>query len=182
MDVVETVADLDQAPELHAARLLLLLDGLSEEDEGYAVQGLTKLAKLDFLLRYPVMLQKALEAKGKSTRDVKLENHERNNVESEMVRYRFGPWDHRYRSFLNILVAKSLVTVNIEGRTVVISLTESGRGCASELAKQDVFEPYARRSRVLKRHFDITATHLMQFIYETIPEVGSLRSGESIPT
>jgi len=45
-----------------------------------------------------------------------------------------------------------------------------------------MFEDYARRSTLLKRHFDLQATRLMRFIYEMFPEVVSLRSNESIPT
>ena len=70
MDFVETVANLDQSPELHAARLLVLLDAFAESGQDGAIEGLTKLAKLDFLLRYPVMLERALKAKGRSTREV----------------------------------------------------------------------------------------------------------------
>jgi hypothetical protein len=182
MDIVETVAELDAAPELHAARLLVLISTFSGEDHAGSVEGLTKLAKLDFLLRYPVMLERALLAKGRSTREVKLEDHERLSVESEMVRYRFGPWDHRYREFLNILVGKGLVVVRVEGRKVVITPTERGHSIAKELTSRAVFEDYARRSTLLKRHFDLQATNLMRFIYETFPEVVSLRSNESIPT
>jgi hypothetical protein len=180
MDVVETVAKLDGAPELHIARLLLLLSAFTEDDG--AVEGLTKLAKLDFLLRYPVMLLRALKAKGRTIRDVQLEDHELQSVESEMVRYRFGPWDHRYREFLNSLIAKGLAAVTVEGRTVVITLTDQGREVASRLARDPLFEPYARRSRLLKSHFDMSATNLMRFIYETFPEVVTLRSNETIPT
>ena len=182
MDVVEAVATLEGVPELHIARLLVLLDAFSGTDGSEAVEGLTKLAKLDFLLRYPVMLDRALQAKGKSVRDVLVLEHERQSVESEMVRYRFGPWDHRYREFLNILVAKNLAAVNVEGRTVVISLTASGRELARRLAADPLFEPYARRSEILKRHFDMTATNLMRFIYDTFPELVTLRSNEAIPT
>jgi hypothetical protein len=99
-----------------------------------------------------------------------------------MVRYRFGPWDHRYREFLNILIAKGLARVTVEGRTVVISLSPQGRALASQLANNPLFEPYARRSTLLKRHFDMTATNLMRFIYDTFPEVITLRSNEAIPT
>ncbi len=179
MDIVETVAKLDGAPELHSVRLLLLLNAFTENG---AVEGLTKLAKLDFLLRYPVMLVRALQAKGRTTREVELEDHELLSVESEMVRYRFGPWDHRYREILNSLIAKGLATVTVEGRTVVIKLTAQGHEMASRLAEDPLFEPYARRSRLLKRHFDMTATNLMRFIYETFPEVVTLRSNEAIPT
>lgn len=182
MDIVETVASLDAAQELHLARLILLLDAFAGEDGEGSIEGLTKLAKLDFLLRYPVMLDRALQAKGKSAREVQLEDHERQSVESTMVRYRFGPWDHRYREFLNILIAKGLVNVSVEGRKIVILLTESGRIVADRLALDPVFEPYARRSTVLKRNFDLTATNLMRFIYQTFPEIVTMRANESIPT
>jgi len=181
MDVVETVAELDAAPELHVARLLILIAAFTGEDDG-AVEGLTKLAKLDFLLRYSVMLDRALVARGRSTREVHLEHHERFSVESQMVRYRFGPWDHRYREFLNILVGKGLVTVGVEGRKVVIAPTERGKVVAADLAEDPLFEAYARRSILLKRHFDLTATNLMRFVYDTFPEIVTLRSNETIPT
>lgn len=182
MDVVEAVANLDGAPELHTVRLLLLLSAFSGDDGTGAVEGLTKLAKLDFLLRYPIMLDRALQARGRTTREVRLEDHERLSVESEMVRYRFGPWDHRYREFLNILIAKGLASASVEGRTVVISLTPKGRLVAQQIGEDPLFEPYARRSALLKKHFDLTATNLLRFIYETFPEVVTLRTNEVIPT
>jgi hypothetical protein len=182
IDLIETIAELDTEPELHVARLLVLIGAFVDKDKGGAVEGLTKLAKLDFLLRYPVMLERALAAKGRSTRDVQLEEHERLSVESQMVRYRFGPWDHRYREFLNILVGKGLATVAIEGRKVVIGLTGRGNTLASDLSMNTAFKDYARRSALLKRHFDLQATTLMRFIYETFPEIASLRSNKKIPT
>jgi hypothetical protein len=180
MDLVETIAELDHQTPLHLARILLLLDSFSEGTELGSIEGLTKLAKLDFLLRYPLMLERALTAKERSTRDVELEDHERYSVESEMVRYRFGPWDHRYREFLNILVAKGLASVSIDGRSIVISITERGKEKARELSALPEFGPYKRRASALKKNFDLTATNLMRFIYETFPEVISLRSNEPI--
>ena len=182
MDFVETVANLDQSPELHAARLLVLMDAFAEDNRTGAIEGLTKLAKLDFLLRYPVMLERALKAKGRSTREVQLGDHERRSVESEMVRYRFGPWDHRYREFLNILVAKGLASISMEGRKVVIAATQTGRDRARQLSDDALFLQYARRAKLLKRHFDMTATNLMRFIYDTFPEIVSLRSNAPIST
>ena len=182
VDIVEAIANLDGAPELHTARLLVLLDAFAGEGAEGVMEGLTKLAKLDFLLRYPVMLERAIKAKARPTREVQMEDHERQSVESEMVRYRFGPWDHRYREFLNILIAKGLVVVSVEGRTVVVVLTDKGREVAKRFANEPLFEPYARRSKLLKRHFDMTATNLMRFIYETFPEIVTLRSNEAIPT
>lgn len=182
MNLVKEIAVLDADSELHAARLLILISAFSGENQDNSIEGLTKLAKLDFLLRYPVMLERALEAKSRSMKELLLERYERLSVESEMVRYRFGPWDHRYREFLNILAAKGLISIKLEGRKVVISLSTRGYSLAEELEEKLLFQPYARRSKLLKRHFDLKATTLMQFIYETFPEVISLRSNQRIPT
>ena len=180
IDLVRALADLDREPELHEARLLVLLATFAQGDQGNSIEGLTKLAKLDFLLRYPVMLERALQAKNRSTSEVKLEEHERFSVESQMVRYRFGPWDHRYREFLNILIGKGLASTRVEGKTVVITITSTGRECAEKIATDPAFEPYVRRARILKRNFDQAATHLMRFIYDTFPEVLSLRPNDLI--
>lgn len=181
-DLVRAVADLDQSTDLHLARLLVLLHAFSQGRDGGPIEGLTKLAKLDFLIRYPAMLQRALEVRGRSTSEVNLEEHEQLSVESQMVRYRFGPWDHRYREFLNILVAKGLATVSVEGRKVVISTTQAGDQIAERLSLTGEFRPHAQRARVLKRHLDLSATHLMNFIYDTFPEILSLKSNTPIPT
>jgi hypothetical protein len=74
------------------------------------------------------------------------------------------------------MAARGLININVEGRTVVITLTEVGYDAADRVAQQPEFEQIARRAQLL-RHFDLTATNLMRFIYETFPEIGSLRSG-----
>ena len=180
MDLVRALADLDHAPQLHVARILVLLHAFSRGSDGGPIEGLTKLAKLDFLMRYPVMLKRALEVRGRSTADVDLQEHESLSVESRMVRYRFGPWDHRYREYLNILVAQGLANVSVEGRKVVIGITDLGADRAHMLATSPEFEAYAKRATSLKRGLDLSATNLMSFIYDTFPEVVSLRSNEPI--
>lgn len=180
MDIVRIISDLDEDVDLHVARLLVLINAFGTDNNSAQIEGLTKLAKLDFLLRYPTMLETALEAKGRTIRGVDVESYERSSVESKMVRYRFGPWDHRYREFLNIMVGKGLLSVTLQGRTVIISSTPLGRSTAQEIAGNPIFADYQKRSEILKRHFDLSATNLMKFIYETFPEVTSLRSNEEI--
>lgn len=182
MDLIYSLARLDQNHDLHIIRILILLSAFESDDQYGRLEGLTKLAKLDFLLRYPIMLTRALEAKGKPTRGVQLEEHELYSVESEMVRYRFGPWDHHYREYLNILVSKGLAQVNIEGRKVIIELTKHGNDIAKEMSKQEYFSIYWKRARVLKVNFDLKATNLMRFIYDTFPEILTLKSNTPIPT
>jgi hypothetical protein len=180
MDLMEAIGQLEMNDELHEARILILLRSFVGDEGTETIEGLTKLAKLDFLLRYPTMLKRALEKRGKSTRAVQLKEHEEANVESMMVRYRFGPWDHRYRRFLNLLVAKGLSELVLEGRTVKIGLTKKGLTYADKLAEHEDFEEVARRARSLKAHFDLKGTHLMKFIYESFPEILSLSPNEVI--
>lgn len=182
MDLMLSISDLETSEALHEGRLLLLLLAFSGEAGNQRIEGLTKLAKLDFLLRYPTYLERALEKKGKSTRAIDLQPHELKSVESKMVRYRFGPWDHRYRKLLNLLSAKNLVHLEIDGRTIKIGLTEAGVSIARQLAEQDSNEDIVRRAKSLKTHFDMTATGLMKFIYQTFPEILTLRSDQHINT
>lgn len=178
-DFIEQLGRLEEDDSLHEARILMLLAAPSSTEDPQ-VRGLTKLAKLDFLLRYPTLLERALERRKISSKSVDTQPHERTSVESRMVRYRFGPWDHRYRRFINTLVAKGLATVKTEGRTVVLGVTEKGRQVASQLAATDQFKDVAARAAIVRKHFDISATRLMNFVYETFPEIASLQPNQPI--
>lgn len=181
MNLYEMLSQLEDNDELHEARLLLLLQAFAGSNGQDTVDGLTKLAKLDFLLRYPTYLERALANRPKAKPDeANVKKHERQSVESSMVRFKYGPWDHRYRRFLNLLVAKGLATVTTEGRTVRIGLTDRGLEAAQTLSADEANEDTTKRARLLKRHFDLSATNLMKFVYETFPDIGTLRLGTEI--
>src|SRR5262245_34423509 len=99
-ETVQQLAALEEAGMSQEGRLLLLIEAFTAGDSQEGIRGLTKLAKLDFLLRYPTFLERALHARNRSTHSVKVKPFERLSVESRMVRYRFGPWDHRYPEVL----------------------------------------------------------------------------------
>ena len=181
MSLFDTLANLEEDGNLHLGRLLVLLSAFTGKDRVGSIDGLTKLAKLDFLLRYPVNLERALQVRAGRGTDAKVEDYERKSIESSMVRYRFGPWDFRYRRFLNTLVSRGLVSVTTEGRTIKIHLTDAGMEAAQELVRTPSFATMANRARLLKRHCDLSATNLMKFIYQTFPELGSMRAGAPIP-
>ena len=180
MNLLDTLSSLEENDNLHLGRILILINTFAGNSDTGKIEGLTKLAKLDFLLRYPQYLERALITKGSSTRKLSIEDHERKSIESKMVRYRFGPWDFRYRKFLNILVAKGLVKVETKGKTILIGITTTGNKVATELAKQDAFIDISIRTQILKTNFNVQATTLMRFIYDTFPEIVSFRMGEEI--
>jgi hypothetical protein len=180
MDLFSILLSLETEDDIHLARLLILLGCFGGRKGVGTIEGLTKLAKLDFLLRYPVYLERALRAKGAPADRVEVQDYERRSVESTMVRFRYGPWDSRYRRFVNLLVAKGLAEVNIRGKAFEISLTSQGIQIANDLSNQEAFTDTSRRSKLLKRYFDQKGTTLMRFIYKAFPEIGTLRWGEDI--
>jgi hypothetical protein len=179
LDLVEIVTSLDRDEDVHLARILILLSAFSRP-ESPAIEGITKLAKLDFLLRYPSCLEKALVARGVPVRNIPVDDFERLTIEARMIRYRYGPWDHRYRRFLNILVARRLATVRTDGRTIQIDLTPAGTVLADKLAATSGFSRVHERALLLRKNLDLKARALMEFIYEQFPELTSLEFNEGI--
>ena len=179
--LADIVTSLDHDVQAHLSRLLLLLAAFNRGDTGRpSIEGITKLAKLDFLLRYPTYFEKAMLARNVSAKRIPIESYERKTVEAQMVRYRFGPWDHRYRRFLNILAAKGLVRIETSGRTILLSLTEKGEVQAARLADDVAFRPLRERAQLLRDSIDIGATDIMNFIYRTFPEIATLSYDEAI--
>jgi hypothetical protein len=179
VDLLEIVSSLDRDEDVHIARILVLIKAFSRADAP-AIEGITKLAKLDFLLRYPSCLKTALAARGVPVKAIPVDDFERLTIEARMVRYRFGPWDHRYRRFLNILVARRLITVRTDGRTIQIDLTKAGADLAERLAATEGFSRIFERAVLLRKHLDLKARALMEFIYEQFPELTSLGFNEGI--
>jgi hypothetical protein len=179
-DVLRTLIALEGDHRLHQARLLVLLRAFAGPKNTATVAGLTKLAKLDFLLRYPTYLERAIAKRKGQVTKVGVRNEERLSVESRMVRYRYGPWDDRYREILNELVGLDLAHVTVRGRTVHIGLTDRGLETARALGESRAYEDIARRASLLKTTLNLSATGLMRFVYETFPEIADMRLREEI--
>lgn len=156
-----------EASEYHEARLLVLL---APHDRG--VSGLTKLAKLDFLLRYPVMLERLA-----SSEDLSLPGEigptpsERTAVESPMIRYKYGPWDNRYYAILGALVSKGLLQTSSSASSMRFELTDRGRDLATEIGGFDEWARTAGRAAYLRAHFNRSGNALKTQIYKQLPDV-----------
>jgi hypothetical protein len=180
LGLVRAVADAETDDSLHLARLLLLL-GSVHKGSGKSVEGITKLAKLDFLLRYPNCLERALRARGKRAEAARVEPQERTTIESKMIRFRYGPWDGRYRRWIGLLVARELAETFVKGVTVHVRLTEQGRALAGQLAGREDFHTIAERSDlIVKEVGKLSATRIKDFVYEVFPELSDMKWGEEI--
>jgi hypothetical protein len=187
LKILQLAAAVESSDEFHEARLLLLLKAAAGRAEAAKpLEGIMKLAKMDFLLRYPNILVRALNVIGESkpsalTAAAAIPEEDRNTIEARMIRFRFGPWDPRYRRWLSILVAKQLAVVYREGRTVKIQLSKKGLQLAGQLAEADAFKPLAERARVVNSAVgSMTSTKITAFIYKLAPEIVNMKWGNAI--
>jgi hypothetical protein len=178
--IIKTAIEAEKDDFLHQARLLLLLLRTSDKGDG-SIEGITKLAKLDFLLRYPTYLQRLIPRIYSRLLDVPMESYELDTVESKMIRFRYGPWDPRYRRWIGMLVAKGLADTFLVGRTVHIKLTTKGISIAKTISEAEEFDIFGKRSilvgRIAKK---LSGTGLKDLIYEVVPELTGLAWGEEI--
>ncbi|VVT10008.1 conserved hypothetical protein [Sphingomonas sp. EC-HK361] len=184
--LVQAVAETENLDDFHLGRLLVLLASAdarksTPSTKAKAVEGITKLAKLDFLLRYPTALERALIELGRDPADAKVQPRERSSIEAKMVRFRYGPWDARYRRWLGLLAARGLVILGLQGNTVQIGLSDAGRVLAAEFQADPLFADLARRADVvMKAVGPMSATRLKDFVYVAIPEIVDMKWGREI--
>lgn len=163
--------------DYHQARLLLLLSGFTEGGEEFV--GLTRLVKLDFLLRYPAMTRRLLPEPASWPEGTEPNHDELQAVESRMIRYRYGPWDDRYYPMLGALVGRGLM-IFTGGRRFAARVTPLGRLLATQLADVPEWAITAARVQLLREHFDFSGEQLKSLIYEHLDDVASLPQGAEI--
>jgi hypothetical protein len=170
----------EKTSEFHEARILLLLDHITKRKPD-GIDGITKLAKLDFLLRYPVFLQRVLDKTKKKPSVVDIKEYELHTVESKMIRFRYGPWDHRYRSWIGLLVAKGLANTFLKGRTVFVTITDKGKELAEQFRTLPEFDDTNTRSSIISQFVgSMSGSKLKRLVYEVVPELSNMSWGDHI--
>lgn len=133
----------DDITEFHAARLLLLLAFCGTKGH---IDGLTKLAKLDFFVRYPQFFDRVSALTDQATKS------STEVIESRMIRYRYGPWDKRYYDILSYLKSKDLISVVKDKRGPFrFQLTEFGQKTAQEIADETDFISLVEQMKKVKK-------------------------------
>lgn len=180
LKIVHLAAEIESSDDFHIARLILLLNAAAGRSDK-PVKGIMKLAKMDFLLRYPNCLCRVLKAIGKEDIAQNIPEDELNTIEARMIRFRYGPWDKRYRRWIGLLMAKGLACTYLEGRTVNVKLTPAGKKVAEQLSALGEFHPIANRSKIVVSAVgSYPPTKLKDFIYEVFPEIVDMQWGRCI--
>lgn len=151
----------DDVIEFHAGRILLLI--LTCGGSSGTISGLTKMAKLDFFVRYPSFFR-AVESKARPASGSEV-------IEAAMVRHHYGPWDKRYYHVLSYLEARQLISVSPSGRSYRIALTAQGKRTAKRLLDNEAFRDLVRHMRGVNEKFGKkTGNELKNLIYATFGE------------
>ena len=162
----------DSGLDYHSARILLLISAFSHSKRS-GIDGLTKLAKLDFLLRYPAMLERLslVEVNDMPPTHLRATDDERLAVESRMIRYKYGPWDDRYYPILGMLIGTDLVRSSGGKGRLRMSATGGGKRIASQLAALPTWRLTAERCEFIAKNFNTTGNRLKDLIYKNLPDV-----------
>jgi len=148
----------DDVLEFHAARLLMLFKLCGKSG---SVDGLTKMAKLDFFVRYPQFFSIACKKLGVPA------SSPVQHVESSMIRFHYGPWDSRYYHILGYLVAKQLLKISTKGNMYELRLTPSGNEVAGHLIRDPAFTDIAEHMIQVKNVLGAKAgSTLKKLVYE----------------
>src|SRR6266567_4474935 len=149
------------------ARLLLLIDAFSG-GRGL-LQGRTKLAKLDFLLRYPAFFHRAMKVRNVPV-DPPVTSEQ--TIDQRMVRFRYGPWDPAYCALLGSVLGRGLIETVPTSRYVGFRTTTLGPGLSRALGETAPWAPIVERAALLKRAFPTQGgAFLKDFVYRNFPEV-----------
>lgn len=150
--------------EFHAARILLLIavcGSKSKTREGHAIEGLTKLAKLDFFVRYPTFFNKV------STYLKKQAQIDSQEVDSKMIRFHYGPWDKRYYQVLPYLEARGIIKIEKHDKQYLFILTSIGEGIAKQLKDVKDYNEIIEKMNIVGKTFRSTSgNRLKEIIYE----------------
>lgn len=158
------------------ARLLLLIAAFGKK----GIEGRTKLAKLDFFVRYPKYLSRALSIRAPQNRVMVQGLEDAGPIEARMIRYRYGPWDPSYFTLIGRLIGRGLIDVVPGKRALRYVASDDGLTVARDLTAYESWSATADRCDLVKKHFDLIGSNLKKFIYEHFPEVSSAKWGEPL--
>lgn len=162
----------DDVVEFHAARIMLLIYFCGKG----RLKGLTKLAKLDFFVRYPSFFNRVMAYLGEN------ETSTNDEIESKMVRFHYGPWDRRYYHVLAYLESRRLISILKEKKTYIFTLTELGLQISNKLAADSCFDNTCRQMKLVKKHLGSkSGSSLKTLVYQVFDdEVAKRKLGEVI--
>lgn len=150
----------------HQARVLLLIVAFSGRTRG--LQSLARLSRLDFLLRFPPVLE-YMNTNGQPTwpADAATAPAERHATDLAFASSRYGLWTDRYALIIGALLGKQLIR-EVPSRTLELIATPDGRAAADRLAATAEWATTQQRADFLHTRLDLPAARLDQLLRPAI--------------
>jgi hypothetical protein len=151
MDLMDAIYQLDTCVELVEARLLVLLSELSGD---WAAVPVGELERLDFMVHWPVHLERALQSAGWSEEDARelvgTHAHERDSIGARLAHVT-SDWTARHFQAVGRLVSRGLVVMyaGTTGLEAEVALQEGGHRVGRELAEAPEYADIVQRSRAV---------------------------------
>lgn len=158
-------------PETEMRILILIREFSGSPSHPRALDGRIKLAKLDFLLRYPKYLARVLRSRGATADDLDSIDTDQSPLQQRMIRYRYGPWDPSYYATLGSLIGRGLVDAVPVPKGIGYRATAAGREVVESVLTDDSWTHVYDNTRLVKRHLDLAGSTLKDILYAQIPEM-----------
>lgn len=158
-------------PEAEGRVLLLIKEFSGTPENPKQLEGRVKLAKLDFLVRYPRYLARVLADRNVAAKVVESVTPEPTPLQDKMIRYRYGPWDPSYYAVLGSLIGRGLVDPIPFKHGIGYRVTGRGRDLITAILEDETWGAVNHRAVLTRRHLDLSGSTLKDLLYEAIPEM-----------
>jgi hypothetical protein len=153
----------------HEARVLVLIAACSADGRG--IPDLEVLARLDFLLRFPSVLDRVPEHGPVWPQGLAADPAEHQAVMSAFYPAHYGLWLDRYLFITGTLVGRRLISVPVDGNSPKFVTRESGQNIARRLASSSAWYRTAARADHLHGHLPRDAEQLDDLIRPVLAEL-----------
>jgi hypothetical protein len=155
--------------QVHVARVLLLVDAYTTPSSG--LRGWDTLARADFLLRYPTVLEHVLRQRGADMPLATMPTAtEQAAADGMPLRFQFGPWDTRYYPVVARLVGCSLVVRRHTNTRPMFRVTQTGHDTSDRLDGVG-WERDRSRAGLIARHARLSGDALSRLIVVAIDDL-----------
>lgn len=168
--IVELSIYADSNYDIEILRTLILLYAFKGRNNNGKIEGISRYANLDFLLRYPLTLHKALNILDIKNIELKILPYEAHTIEVSFIKDIYEPFGNNFRKIISILKSKSLIQIYVEKNKTFIGITNSGIDLVNSFQKEnDAFKNTFLRANIIKKNLGLFSNKkIMEIILDAL--------------
>jgi hypothetical protein len=160
----------------HEARVLVLIVAFSANGSG--VPGLDVLARLDFLLRFPTILDRVRSPGPMWPGTLAAGPAERQAITAAFAPAHYGLWSDRYRLITGALAGRHLIVVPADRNPSGFVASGSGQRTAQHLTESAAWGRTGARADFLYEHLPVVADQLDDLIRPALVQVSTHQTSD----